>query len=360
MPASRQQTEIHVGIFVLLGAVLIGGLLFQFGDFPSFEKEGYPVHVELRDATGIREGSPVRLGGVQIGVVGTEPELGKDFTTLSLELRILPDRKIPRGSEVRIGTSGLMGDSFVRIIPPAEPAASFLEEGDRIEASGPRSMDDLATGAVETLEEAGVVLKEVGDSVKRLNEVFERFDKGVLNEDNIEHLNVMMKTLRESSERIDVASKRIDPLLAETEGAARDVSKAAGTANEAFGEVSEGMTDFAESLETIDPVIGEFDTTLDELRSTLQSVNGLMNRIENGSGLASALLNDAELRRDLSGFLDKLDRNGILFYPKEDRAFRNSERSQAPPAASSRPAPSRKESKPPERKGLFPWLKKKQ
>ncbi|MEM6916050.1 MAG: hypothetical protein AAF491_05735, partial [Verrucomicrobiota bacterium] len=64
-----------------------------------------------------------------------------------------------------------------------------------------------------------------------------------------------------------------------------------------------------------------FDETLADLRDTLESINGLMDRMEGGEGLADALLNDEELRRDLSNFVDKLERNGILFYPRERRFF---------------------------------------
>ena len=42
-----------------------------------------------------------------------------------------------------------------------------------------------------------------------------------------------------------------------------------------------------------------------------------MSRLQKGDGLAAALLNDSDLKRDLESALDKLDRFGFLFYPRE-------------------------------------------
>ena len=67
MPPPPYRTEAYVGLFVLLGLGLLGWLIFHFGDFRGSRSGGYPLIVEVRDATGIRKGVPVRLGGVEIG-----------------------------------------------------------------------------------------------------------------------------------------------------------------------------------------------------------------------------------------------------------------------------------------------------
>jgi hypothetical protein len=78
------------------------------------------------------------------------------------------------------------------------------------------------------------------------------------------------------------------------------------------------MQEFNKTLETINPAVKEFDGSLDELRGMITSVNVLVKEIDQGDGLASALINDEKLKADLEEFVTKLNKNGVLFYPKEN------------------------------------------
>ncbi len=153
--------------------------------------------------------------------------------------------------------------------------------------------------------------------MRQLNDIFRRFDEGIMNEENVDNLQVMMASLRVASERIEEASTRFVPILDETSEVIQTVNATAEETRTTLGEVSGGVREFSE--------------TLDQLRGTLESVNALMGEFESGDGLADALLNDEELRRDLSNFVDKLERNGILFYPRERNLFRNSDGSDRKP-----------------------------
>lgn len=320
MASGTQRTELYVGLFVLLGLLLLGGFAFQFGTFGGSAGESYPLTVKVRDASGIRVGAPVRIGGLDIGTVRSEPILDADFKALSIEIEVDEGRRIPRGSEVNIGTSGLMGDRFIRILPPAEVSAGFYEAGEEVAADSGATIDDVATGAVETLSRAGETLEQIGESVRQLNLLFKRFDEGVMDQENIDNLKTTMANLRVASERIGDASGKLGPLLDDTGETLEAVKATAEDAQATLSGLDTGVAAFAETLAGVDPVVSKFDDSLNELRSTLRSVDGLLNDLETGDGLAHALLNDEELRRDLSAFVDKLERNGILFYPRE-RSF---------------------------------------
>lgn len=329
MTSGKQKTELLVGAFLLGGLILLGALIFQFGRFRGPGGENYPIHLVVRDASGLRVGAPVRLGGVAIGEVGSRPELSEDFTRLSIELLIEEGRRIPRESTFQLATSGLLGDSYVRITPPADGAVDFFVEGDRIAlASGAKSIDDVATDAVQTLDQAAEVLAEVGRSVEAINLIFKRFDEELLNDENLDNVQSLLSNLSESSARIEKTSRRLDPLLTEIETATRDTRGAATSATEAFTFLQGEVGEISDSLAAAGPVITEFDGSLDDLRETLQSLDSLLVRIEHGGGVASALIHDAELRRDLESFVDKLERNGILRYPR-DRSLGNSSQSRS-------------------------------
>lgn len=321
MASGKQRTELYVGLFVMLGLLLLGGFAFQFGKFGQAGGENYPLLVKVRDASGIRVGAPVRIGGLDIGTVSSEPVLDADFKMLSIEILVREGMKIPRGSAVNIGTSGLMGDRFIRILPPESVTSGFYDPGEEIAAASAPTIDDVATGAVETLGQAEQTLEQIGESVRQLNDIFRRFDEGVLDTENIDNLKTMMASLRVASERIEEASERFGPILDETSETIKTVKSTAKEAETTLAEVSRGVEQFSETLQVVDPVVLKFDGTLNQLRGTLESVDRLMGDFEGSDGLANALLNDEELRRDLSDFVDKLERNGILFYPRERTLF---------------------------------------
>lgn len=331
MRPSKHLSEVYVGAFVAAGMALLAWMVFEFGNFRQSSRGTYRIDLEVKDATGIRAGVPVRLGGLGIGRVASDPEFDEGFTSLTIELEIFEEQKIPSGSTFKIGTSGLMGDNFIRVIPPEKPTANFLTRGQRIIASPGGSLDELTGDATDALEGVASAAAEVRTAADRLEALFTLLDERVITEENVSNVTVMFAELRASSEQIHAASKKLNPLLDEAGKTLNEVKGAASGAKEALSGIDEGMEDFSDTLAKIDPVVSEFDHALDELRATLDSANRLINTIENGGGLASALIKDPDLKEDLESLLDKLERNGILFYPKEGGLLRRPESPKSAP-----------------------------
>ena len=223
-----------------------------------------------------------------------------------------------------------MGDSFVRIIPPEKPSGEFLPEGHRIQAESASSLNDLAGSAGETLVEVTEAAGEIRAAADKFDTLFTSLEKGFMTEENIKNVSVILAELRASSEYIHAASKKLDPLLEETTGAAKST----------LARVDAGLTEFSGTLTAINTVASVFDQTVKDLSITLVSANKLIGVLENGNGLAPALLKDTELKRDLESFLDKLDRNGLILYPREGGFIRGSNATElSPPPAEKRSFP---------------------
>jgi hypothetical protein len=72
-----------------------------------------------------------------------------------------------------------------------------------------------------------------------------------------------------------------------------------------------------EVLAKAEPAVEELEPTLQELRETIQNANRAITKLSEGDGVAAALISDSGLRQDLESFADKLERYGILGYPKD-------------------------------------------
>ncbi len=317
MAPSPRRAEISVGLFLLIGLAMAGGLLLRFSQPNRTPHGGYPIVVEVKDATGIRVGVPVRLGGVDIGSVSGEPQWNDSFTLLSIPLEIRPEIRIPEGSTVKVGSSGLLGDSYVRILPPDQPTGEFIPEGYRIAAQVSGNLSDLASEAGEAFDDLADASVEIRAAARQVERLAARVEQKLLNDENLDHVTHLLADLRASASNMKTLSSEALPLLQESRGAIERVGAAAEAAQTSFAGIDQGVGELSEVLGTVPPVVKEFDETLDDLRSTLAATLSLLDKLENGDGLASAMLKDSKLKGDLESFLNKLNRQGILFYPRE-------------------------------------------
>lgn len=122
-------SEILVGAAVV--AVAVGFFVYAasgtggLGGAPG----GYELQASFRSAEGIGLGTEVRLAGVRVGQVTgmrLNPETFLADTTFSID----PALEIPDDSAVAIASEGLLGGSFVEIIPGGSPFV--LADGEAI------------------------------------------------------------------------------------------------------------------------------------------------------------------------------------------------------------------------------------
>src|SRR4051812_30248479 len=61
--------DVKVGAFVLAGLTAVGAVIFLIGDERQIFRTKVNYSSEFEDVQGLRRGSPVRMGGVDIGSV---------------------------------------------------------------------------------------------------------------------------------------------------------------------------------------------------------------------------------------------------------------------------------------------------
>ena len=111
-------TEIATGGAVLAAAV--GFFLFATGAGGTSGGDSYPLLAHFRSAEGIGVGTEVRLAGVQVGSV-TAMELNAQTFLAETCISVVGDIVLPDDSAIAIASEGLLGGSFVEIIPGGSP-----------------------------------------------------------------------------------------------------------------------------------------------------------------------------------------------------------------------------------------------
>lgn len=146
--------ELKVGSFVLVASVLMTVFLFSVTDSSVFKK-GKMMRVVFEFANGLKRSAPVRVAGVDQGVVQSiklffDATDGK--TKAEVELWLDENTKIPADSIVTINQLGLLGEKYIEIIPGLENN-NFLSEGALIVGVTPIAQEAISSRVLEVANE---------------------------------------------------------------------------------------------------------------------------------------------------------------------------------------------------------------
>ncbi|MCG6199732.1 outer membrane lipid asymmetry maintenance protein MlaD [Psychromonas antarctica] len=132
---SQKKLELWVGLFVIAAMLAFAILAFSVSGL-SLRGEGrsYTLYASFANVGGLKERSPVKLGGV---VVGRVEEITLDVKNYTPRVRLaMFENKgfYPETSSLAILTSGLLGEQYIGIKPGfIDDDIGMLADGDRVE-----------------------------------------------------------------------------------------------------------------------------------------------------------------------------------------------------------------------------------
>ena len=271
--------ELKVGIFVAVGLVILAALVVQFGRVGEGFKTYYTLTIHFENASGLLKGSDVLLGGAKIGLVSGPPRLVRAGPGVDVPLRVYDYVKIPSGSKVAVGSSGLLGDRFVTITPPSGPPKGYIAHGARVEGTRERGLDDLT-------KEGGELIKDLRGTVAKIDTAVSRLNDQALSKENMDHLQETFANLSKTSGALSESSRKFAGVVDKT------------------GDTMDSAKEAADKLQL----------AVDDARTTVRSAGRIMNAAISGNGLLAMLLTNEEMADDLRALLSNLRRHGVLFY----------------------------------------------
>lgn len=112
----KYRIETIVGIFVFLGLLCIGYMTLKLGKVSFFGDDSYPLTAKFTSVTGLRNGNPVDIMGIEVGRV-EKITMDQENQKAVVEMKIHKGIKIYDDAIASIKTEGLMGDQYVSIDP---------------------------------------------------------------------------------------------------------------------------------------------------------------------------------------------------------------------------------------------------
>ena len=163
---SKSSLEMRVGLFVLLGVVILTIFIFSIGDY-YFYKPGYHLRVTFQSANAMVKGAPVQYAGVGVGKV---EDIRIRYAGAPLQPHVelfiwLPAHvRVQEGDRATISTFGLLGEKYLDIIP-VYGQGRLLAEGDLLPGVASVSTEQLT-------QQANNVLKQLDETLNTVNAFF--------------------------------------------------------------------------------------------------------------------------------------------------------------------------------------------
>jgi phospholipid/cholesterol/gamma-HCH transport system substrate-binding protein len=256
--------EIKVGAFVLAGLVAIGGVIFMIGEERQLFSKKLDYQVAFKDVQGLRAGSPVRMGGVDIGSVSKVGYAADESDyKIHVTVAILSDqsRRIKTDSVATIEGKGLLGDKMITI------------------SIGSTKAGPLSPGSMVRSEEGD----DLGQMMSKIGSISVKVEKVV---DNLQRTT---EALADHGFHEDVR------------GTASSLNAVMGSLERKEGYAGKLLSDPAEA-QHLSQVVKNLEATTAELQRTTQGVNQILDRVRTGPGLVHEVLYGEESAKAVSQF----------------------------------------------------------
>jgi phospholipid/cholesterol/gamma-HCH transport system substrate-binding protein len=272
----RRRREVWVGLFVVAGLAGILIVLSTMTDAALFRGR-YIVKTVVPDASGIRNGDPVQMRGVNIGrVLGFK--IDHDRVTIRLEIE--GEYPIPKDSVVELKAAGLLGGLVADVIPGTSSETAGW--GDTLEGrSGVGLFDKMDSLAGEADDVAGRV-------------------KALLSEQ-------MVDDLQGSAAEARQLLQRLSGTVAEQRGELKALTESLRRSAEGLERVTTG-DQLEETVEQVQALTERADEVLAGLDRSSRSLESILGRIDRGEGSLGKLTTDEALYDNVASAAASLDK----------------------------------------------------
>jgi phospholipid/cholesterol/gamma-HCH transport system substrate-binding protein len=340
--------EVKVGAFVLAGMIAVGIVIFLIGEEHGVFSPKQRYEAVFSNVEGLKGGSPVRMGGVDVGSV-VDVRYSEDSADSSIYVTIAVARhaagRIRTDSVATIEGKGMLGDKMIVISIGSAPTAvepgsqivteegggleQMLERADAISVKAEKVMENLESTTGTFAEED--FRRDLAQSVKSMSGILTKINEGegyaarVLSDPHeADQISRLLANLEQTSVELNQTVRNVNAVVARVNngpGFAHDViySDKPTATMESFGAAADEVATSLKGIrEGSGPAKGLLygDENSDELVGNLNAMSSDLRQIvadvRAGKGTLGALLVDPSVYEDIKMILGNVERNATL------------------------------------------------
>lgn len=271
---SQTRLEVRVGVFVLLGLVLLAVLLLLFSKGMALTGASFELRLRAGNVGGIKTGANVLLSGVSVGRV-SGVALDPDGKAVTIFLKISKRYHLYEDAKFEVEQAGFLGDQYVSVYP-GDNQGRQLGNGDEVQCRNPFNMQEAVAKATETIS-------HIGQAATNVNQAIADVRRFVLTE----------QTLKNFGASLD----RFALLTSDAMSAVSNVNVLLATNTLPVTVVISNLNQFSSQLM---PLTAHVTALVTNNEADLASA---IKNIETASGMLTNLLHDLQTRQGLAGRL---------------------------------------------------------
>jgi len=271
---AEKRDQVFVGLFVLIAAAVLIGMVFAIGAFGRTSKI---YHAYFPFAGGLERGATVRYaGGPKVGRVEKLAIDPQNPARIDVVFSVQTDLPVKTDSHVKIMSISPLGDNHLEVLPGGAQTAlappGFLLPSDTYLDFNvlTAQINDLAPQAkllIQSLNDRAADLKVTVDRVNELLSAENRANlsatlagtRGVIEENRPQ--------IKSTIQHLDSVSQKLEPLLQDLHKDSEEANQALTHLDAVLGEnsadVRQSVIELRKSLTTLTDITGRLDQTLD-------------------------------------------------------------------------------------------------
>jgi phospholipid/cholesterol/gamma-HCH transport system substrate-binding protein len=280
----KKRDDVLVGIVMALAVVVLvlGSLWLARGGL----SKGYPLYAKFPWNSGLKQGQPVLLAGVNVGYVD-EVDLRPDGTVLTT-FRVGKEYKVPQGTTATVVANGIFGDMAIAL-NPKKPNPLSIPAGDTVPVgpSGP--------GIAQLTSKADSIATSV-------NAITTAFQKELIAAGGVTDLR---RTLASSN----ALMLNMNRLVSQVGAIAAEQNRQLSLTQESLRRATSGVDSakIDSTLANLRSASANMTTLVADFRGTSAKIDSIVQKANTGSGSIGLALNDPGAYNDLRAMLQHMD-----------------------------------------------------
>jgi phospholipid/cholesterol/gamma-HCH transport system substrate-binding protein len=308
---SDRRSDVQVGLFAVIGALLLAMLILIFGGFKGFFASYYNVTGSFKNAGGASQGTPVRLLGIEIGRV-KDIALAPEKTGVIMTLQINSNVDIAADAPLSIRQEGFIANIYLEFGAGSKEAALPKDGSARVNGVI-ETFAFYLEGATEALTEKSAEINEkIGEVTAKLVALADNVN--ALTGDEKFRSDVKSLTANASVVAGQLKEK-LPGLIDNLESAAKNAQASLDKASALFDTYQGLGEDLKKTNSVVQEQVIKQGANLDQLSASLveaadnisklsESLNQIAIAVKGGQGTVGKLFTDEELYKSTLRLID--------------------------------------------------------
>ncbi|MCJ7468626.1 MAG: MlaD family protein [Maribacter sp.] len=298
--------KIRLGIFVILGTVLLIIALYLIGSRQNMFGNTLTINAIFKNVSGLHKANNVRYSGINIGTV-KDIEMVND-TTIRVDMLIEKkmQKHIKTNAIATIGSDGLVGSMIVNIVP-GEGDAAYVQSGDEIQSYSKIATADMLNTLSMTNDNLALLMKGLLKVTGSLNQGEGSFGR-LLND------TIMGNQLRYTLTNLKEASQSAKVAMADINGIVKNIDFDKSVAGVFLSDTI--------SAGNMRNMLANLEKSSIEIEKMTENLNTVVGSIKDGKGAINYLAKDSTLVNQLKSTMRNVEQ-GVERFNEDMEALKH-------------------------------------